>query len=180
MQEQKSSRDRLEAGIEAKRLSNYPRLKRAILRSWFVVILFTVALPLLVGRAFEEDASVEMIVAAAIDAVLVIGVLWFSLWLIKSFRERQWEMLKRLLGFGTKLFLGLAILTGISAVTVLLVSQQILPTLIVALGAVAIIVWRKDYVRAKEELVAMLADREAAGLGEATMPEQDPPTRRRL
>ena len=175
MQEQKSSRERLEAAVETKGLSSFPHLKRAIMRSWFVTILFTLALPVLVVRAFEREFDAEILVVTAVDAALVIGVWWFSFQLVNCFRERQWERLKGMLGAGAKIFLGIAFLSGLSAIVSIIVLNQIFPALISALVTVGLLVWRNDYVRAKEDLIVILAEREAlAGRDETTGLEQIP------
>ena len=158
MPESNSARERLNAASEAKELSNFPSLKRAILRSRFVAILFTLALPVLALRAFEREFDTGILVTTAIDAVLVIGVWWFSVSLVISARERQWEKVNRMLGVGAQIALVVGGLSGLVAL-ISVGSGQVAPGLIAALGAATFFVWRNDYVRARKDLSAMIAER---------------------
>lgn len=157
MNEGSSLRERLDEAAEAKGLSDFPHLKRAVQRSRFIVVLFAFALALLVYRAFSQEVSLESLALVAADAAAVIGFWVLSLKLVRSFENREWARMVRLLDVSEKILLTLVVLLALLALAQL-ATGSVAGALVSALAAVVPHVWRRDYVRGKEDLLARLSE----------------------
>jgi hypothetical protein len=159
MAESDLAKSRLAAATETKKLANYPRLRRAILRCQFLAILNVIALSLLIMRDLEGSLDVVDLIPLAIDLGLVGAVVALSIRVSRNLRDRQWKQLDSVLRLAAAVVLALGVLSGAGLVALLLAGQTV--AAICLLAAVALfIATRIDLIRGRDDVLALVADNE--------------------